>query len=120
MLAASWWDLAASFDFSGVCVLSRKPTCFQKPQPPPPLTPPLSLGQIGGKLLEALGKLSEALRKTYGLLKLRGSGREGQGDGEGRGARGDEHERSGGCHFPALVAGNLLGAKYFNSTITLQ
>ena len=52
-----------------------------------------------------------ALRKTCGLLKL--TGRAG---GRGRkGCEGDEHERCGGCHFPALVAmpvsGEAFGSK---------
>ena len=53
----------------------------------PPLFPKLPQGFQ--KLPQGFWKLPEALRKTCGLLNLRGSGREGQGAGEGRG----EHER---------------------------
>ena len=98
-------------------VTNTNTTNNQEASTPPPL------GQIDS-LPEALGKLLEALQKTYGLLKLRGSGREGQGDGEGRGARGTSVSVVVGVNFQRLSrrqsVGNALGAKYFNSAITLQ
>ena len=83
------------------------------------------LGQIGGKLPEASPRLPEAsarlpeasgrLPEASGSLaedlrNCEASGeRTGRAGGRGRkGCEGDEHERSGGYHFPALVAPPVL------------
>ena len=93
-----------------------------------PPSPPFSrsfrkLPQGFRKLPQGFRKLPEALRKTYGLLKLRGSGREGQGTGK-EGARGTSMSVVVGVIFQGLSCrqsvGNPLGAKYFDSVITLQ
>ena len=76
---------------------------------PPPFS--RSLPEASPRLPEASARLP---RKPCGRLTDRGSGREGRERGR-KGCEGDEHERSGGCHFPGLVglpvSGELFGSQ---------
>ena len=110
--------------------LSRSTLYLRSRNLPHPLPPP-ALGQIGGKLPESLGEASGSLAEASGSLAedLRTSKASGErtgraGDGEGRGARGTSMSVVVGVIFQGLSrrqsVGNPLGAKCFNSVITLQ
>ena len=82
----------------------------------PPFFP--KLPQDFRKLPQGLWKLPEALRKTCGLLKLRGSGRKGQGPGK-EGVRGTSMSAVEGVFSSACRAASQWGILWEQNTLTL-